>query len=107
MDKVTVREPAEVETRWSAVSPKGPGDTKLSVGQITQVNGVWFRVYKITRKDLVFRRLNEKDTKRAELKQLLINSETLPGTMGGVADGHRATITGATQDHKGGRPDAI
>ena len=41
-------------------------EVKLKVGQITQVEGVWFRVHKITKRDLVFRRLNADKVAHAE-----------------------------------------
>lgn len=41
-------------------------EVALKVGQITQVDGVWFRVHKIAKRDVVFRRLNAQHVAVAE-----------------------------------------
>lgn len=41
-------------------------EVKLAVGQITQVEGVWFRVHKISKRDITFRRLNAEQVVNVE-----------------------------------------
>lgn len=41
-------------------------EVKLAVGQITNIEGVWFRVHKISKRDITFRRLNAEQVVNVE-----------------------------------------